>query len=342
MVTILRFRNGETELLSLEELLAMPPDQIPTDEMIWVDLFQPTHEEEHQVLKEWFPISDLELSDAHRSRSSFRKGMQHFPKVEEFDTHLFLIVRAAVIPERKHNEVLTTYLTRITGAQLNIFMNHRVVITHRWDDVGVVESIQRMLTATPKFALRGPDFAVAQLIDATVNDALRIAHLVEDRLEEIEEVILRTDDHQLVSSLMMHRRYVFLLRRAVIYQQEICVKLSTGESDFVDKDEAVYYRDVVDHHVRAADQLDLLRVMVDGLMDLYFSMTSNRLNQVMRVLTVISTVFLPITFVTSWYGMNFHHMPELGWAWGYPAVISVIATISLLMLFHAKRRGWFG
>ena len=141
---------------------------------------------------------------------------------------------------------------------------------------------------------------------------------------------------------MRHRRRVHLLRRAVIYQQDIASRLTTGLTHFVNEDEAVYYRDVVDHHVRAADHLDLLRVMVDSLMDMYFSMASTRLNSVMRILTVISTVFLPITFITSWYGMNFEHMPELGMAWGYPAVMGVILVVGLAMLFHARRRGWLG
>ena len=83
-------------------------------------------------------------------------------------------------------------------------------------------------------------------------------------------------------------------------------------------------------------------MMVDGLMDMYFSMSSTRLNSVMRILTVISTVFLPITFITSWYGMNFERMPELTWEWGYPGVMTLIAIVSLAMLYHARRRGWFG
>ena len=77
-------------------------------------------------------------------------------------------------------------------------------------------------------------------------------------------------------------------------------------------------------------------------MDMYFSMTDNRMNQVMRILTVISTVFLPITFITSWYGMNFEHMPELGWEWGYPAVMTLVLTVGIVMLIHARRRGWLG
>jgi len=342
MLTILRYRGTESELISVDELLKTPPTDVHPSEMLWVDLYRPTPDEEDLIFKQWFPITDLQMSDIQRARASFVRNEQHFPKLEESEQHLFMILRGAIIPERKPNEQLPDYLPRIMGGQMNLFLNHRVIVTHRWEDMHIVERVQRHLESNPRFISRGPDYVVAQIMDATVDDALAIAQLIEERLEQLENIIMYDDNRAMASWLMRHRRRVHLLRRAIIYQQDIAARLATGGSDFVNEDEAVYYRDVVDHHVRASDHLDTLRVMVDGLMDLYFSMSSFRLNQVMRILTVISTVFLPITFITSWYGMNFQDMPELGWAYGYPAVIALIALVSIAMLYHARRRGWFG
>jgi magnesium transporter len=342
MIATLLYKDGDSHLVPLESLLEMPPDAIPENHLLWVDMFQPTEEEEAQILRDWFPVSDLELSDIHRAKRSHKSGEQHFPKAEEFETHLAIIVRGSILPDRESGETLERYLPRISGGQINVFMNHRVLITHRYDEMHVVERVQRMLSTNSRFAARGPDFAMAQILDATVNDALQIASLVEERLTQLEEVIMDSSDSEMASRLMRHRRRIFLLRRVIGYQQNMCARLASGGSDFVNHDESLYYSDVLDHHTRAADQLDLLRVLVDGLMDLYFSMTSHRLNQVMRVLTVISTVFLPITFITSWYGMNFEHMPELAWQGSYLAVALLVVTVSLGMLFHARRRGWLG
>ncbi len=342
MITALRYSASDIELISIEELLTLDPNQVPRDQYIWVDMYRPTDEEEQQILGTWFPVTDLQRNDARRAKASSVRNEQHFPKLEESDNYLFLILRGAVIPDRRPNEQLPQFLPRIMGAQLNIFMNHSVVITHRFEEMHIVERVQRLLQRNRKFIERGPDFAIAEIMDATVDDAITVAQLIEERLGELEKIIMEGDNRNMASWLMRHRRRVYLLRRSVIYQQDLAARLATGVSDFVSEDEAVYYRDVVDHHVRAADHLDLLRMMVDGLMDMYFSMTNDRMNQVMRILTVISTVFLPITFITSWYGMNFEHMPELGWEWGYPAVMTLVLTVGIVMLIHARRRGWLG
>ena len=342
MITTVRYAPDQVELVALEDLLRLSKDGIPEGEFLWVDMYRPTAEEEAQILGDWFPVSDLHREDASHAKASSVRGEQHFPKVEESDDYLFLILRGAIIPDRKPDEQLPEFLPRIMGGQLNIFVNHRVLVTHRFEEMHIVERVQRTLHHYRRFIKRGPDFAVAKIMEATVDDALQIAQLIEERLEQLEQIIMTGDSKDMASWLMRHRRRVHLLRRAVIYQQDIAARLASGLSEFVNDDEVTYYRDVVDHHVRAADHLDLLRIMVDGLMDMYFSMTSTRLNSVMRILTVISTVFLPITFITSWYGMNFEHMPELGMAWGYPAVMGLILAVGLAMLFHARRRGWLG
>ncbi|MFZ9871112.1 MAG: magnesium transporter CorA family protein [Candidatus Kapaibacteriota bacterium] len=342
MISVRRYNQGMVEDIAVSELLTMELDQGDERTMVWVDLLQPTADEEALILGSWFPISELELSDARRAHHVSDVDELHFPKLEEFESHVFLIVHGSLIPPRGPSQSLEDYIPQIRGSQLNIFLNHRVIITHRAVDMGIVRRVQHMLAQNPRLALRGPDFVAAQLIDVTVDDVLHIGNVIEERLLELEHTILERDVRDMAARLMKYRRRVHLLRRALGYQQGLCSRLATGESDFVNADETIYYRDAIDHHVQAIDQLDLLRVTVDSLMDLYFSMTSNRLNQVIRILTVISTVFLPITFITSWYGMNFTHMPEIHWPYGYLWVIGLVGSVGAIMLIQAKRRGWLG
>ena len=190
MITTVRYAPDQIELIALEDLLALSKDGIPEGEFLWVDMYRPTPEEETQILKDWFPITDLHREDASRAKASSVRGEHHFPKVEESEDYLFLILRGAIIPDRHRDEELPQFLPRIMGGQLNIFMNHRVIITHRFEEMHIVERVQRVLHRNRRFVERGPDFAVAEIMDATVDDAIRIAQLIEERLGQLEVIIM--------------------------------------------------------------------------------------------------------------------------------------------------------
>ena len=337
MITIYRFIGGDVYVGGVDDLPSTPPDHV-SDHLLWVDLLEPTEEEENRVFKRWFDVDDLVLTDI---RQADPKGQDlHFPKVDEFTDFLYIVLHGSAKPQSHDKDKIAHSIDHVKGSQLNIILNKNVIITHRWADIKVIETVIDLLKKFPHFVDRGPDFAVAMMIDTTVDHVLTFGELIEDRLIQLESAALRTTKSSFIIRLLTHRRQIHLLQRATTYQKEITARLASGNYRFVDKDEAAYYRDVYDHHVRASDQLDLVRIMVDGLMDLYFSMSSNRLNQIMRILTVISTIFLPITFITSWYGMNFRHMPEFDWIGGYPLVISIISVVAFLMLTFYKRRGW--
>ena len=337
MIKAHRFSGGEVKELSVDELQKLNA-HTPMEGMIWVDLYQPTEAEEQTILVEWFGVGHLALHDARQGKPSGTRI--HFPKVEERDEFLFVILRGSTIPPTKEFSDPETALDRIRGGQLTVFLNKNVLITHRWIDMGVVDRTFAFLSSNPQQAARGPDFAVAALMDKTIDDVNHIAEIIEEQLEHYEVMALKANSTEVARKLLKHRKRIFLLRRFATYQKDLAMRLGKGEYRFVDTAEAFYYKDVYDQHLIALDALELHHIRISGLMDVYFSMSSNRLNQVMRILTVISTIFLPITFITSWYGMNFEHMPELSWPIAYPVVISVIVMIAGAMLLFSKRRGW--
>jgi magnesium transporter len=337
MITIYRFHNGDVTQHGVEALPNVAPSEV-TEGLFWVDLFQPTAEEEEQIFSEWFHVGQLVMSDIRQADPLIEDI--HFPKVDEFPDFIYLILRGAVIPKERDHEKISMILQKVRGAQLNIILNRNVIVTHRWANMNVVSTVMDMFRKNPRYSERGPDFAVAMMMDTTIDHVITIGDMIEERLEQLESLVLRSTKTSLIIRLLTHRRQIHLLQRAAAYQKDLAAKLASGTMSYVEGDEAAYYRDVLDHHVRALDQLDLVRIMVDGLMDLYFSMSSNRLNQIMRILTAISTVFLPITFITSWYGMNFENMPELTWQYGYIAVMTLIALVAGFMLLFSRRRGW--
>lgn len=341
MASILWFENGITRQSSLEELLSYPQCEVPRKAFVWVDLATPTLEEEITVLKQWVGVHDLVLADM-RMASMPDSDEPHPPGIEEFPDHLFVILQSSIMVPRKQGETVAEHLSRVKKGQLNLILTDRVIITHHPLIQPVVANVMKSVDKNHRLFERGPDFLLALILDEIIQDTGELLELIDERAAELEQRMLRTESMVITSRLLGLKRIVHDIRRVLARQDEMVYRLSRGEFKLVNKDEAVYYRDVHDHHVMALDHVDSLRDSLTGLMEVYFSLSSSRLNQVMRILTVISTIFLPITFITSLYGMNFHFMPELGWQWGYPLVIFIILVVSGTMLMLFKRRGWLG
>jgi magnesium transporter len=338
MTTITWYEQGEFRTYTVDELCAIAPASIPKGATVWVDMSNPTPEDEQQLLTTWLGVHELVLDDMRRN-DDLAEGM-HPAKVEEFEEYLFLIFHAVPIPERKPDEDVGTFIHRIRGQQLNFIMTEQLILTHHEVALACIGDVQRMVLKNRLAMERGPDYITALILDEIVDSMNAYNTLVEDRVEELERLVMKGESTYTIRRLLDHKNRNQFTRRKLMQHREIVARLSRGEFKVIGMDEAVYYRNVHDHLVHAVDHVDTIRESILSLIDLYFSMSSTRLNQVMRVLTVISTVFLPITFVTSWYGMNFHHMPELEWMFGYPMVLAIIIIISVAMYVVFRKRGW--
>lgn len=313
-----------------------PPSAIAPSAMVWVDLAHPTTEEFQAVLTSWFPVHDLVLSDCQRGLELSPEARPHHPKVEDYGTYLFVVAQAPTMPPTDEGA------PRPVMEQVSIIVGASVMITiHTRLDV-VMATVERMCSTRASVMARGTDFVLHLVLDELVDAYMPIVTDFEEELERMEREVLQKPSNRLLLRLLEIKRHVQESRRSVVYMREMTNRLSRGEFDLVSLEESMYYRNVYDHLVRTADQLDACREASTAMMEAYYSASNTRLNEVMRILTVISTVFLPMTFVSSVYGMNFRFMPEVDWRYGYAMAWGLMLCVGGGMVMFFKRRGWLG
>jgi magnesium transporter len=186
----------------------------------------------------------------------------------------------------------------------------------------------------------GIDFLLYALMDAIIDNYFIILEKVGDEIENIEELILEDPATEVMKRLYMLKRNVVLLRRTIWPIREVVGFLERTDSRLVKEETKIYFRDLYDHSIQVIENIESLRDLIAGMVDIYLSTISNRMNQVMKVLTIIATIFIPLTFIAGVYGMNFLNMPELEWKFGYPLVLFLMLMIGIFMLYLFKRKKW--
>lgn len=333
--------NGQdlTDVAPAELLDAVKKLDVPNS-MLWIDISNPSTDEEQLVFRDCLPIHPLALSDIRRGLRVSAEDDIHHPKVEEFPDYLLVIAHSLELRKTIPTDDVHKKTSHIVTSQLSAVVTKQLLITHHPGELQSIEQSINSCVKNPKLMSKGPDYILHLALDNVVDMYIEVSNHIETKVESLEGVVLKEPNTRTLLRLLQLRRTLQEFRRTIQYLREMVYRLSRGEFSLVSIEESVYYRNVYDHLVRVHDQVETVRESVSGLVEVYFSVTSARLNNVMKVLTVISTIFLPITFITSFYGMNFRHMPELGEPWAYPAVIVLIVTISVIMIFSFKRRGW--
>jgi magnesium transporter len=332
MVSILQYINGEIRRLSLKELshCVNSPEGI-----LWVDLENPLEAEEETLLVSVFDFHPLAIEDAQRGADE--EG--HLPKVEDFGDYLFVIFNPVeVSASTPADESRGGFEIRTT--QLSGFLSKRVLVTHHYRPLRSITNAQQMLAKNPNALARGPDFLFHIIIDELVDNYTPILDHLDDLMDDMEREVFHEPTQETMIRILQMRRNITTLRRVAFYQREMLNRLSRGEFSLISSEEMLYYRNVYDHLVRMTDLTESYRETVGGLLDAYLSVTSNRLSQVMKVLTIISTIFLPLSVITGYFGMNFAHLPGLESPTGV-----ILTTLSMVMvaggmLWFFRRNKW--
>lgn len=256
------------------------------------------------------------------------------PKVEEYDSH-FLVIMKMISFDADDITVNTEQVSFIVGP------TYLFSFQERFGDV--FEPVrERLRKGQGRLRTRGTDYLAYALIDAVVDEYFRTLEQIGDQIEELEELVLGDPQTAVIRRIHDLRREMLILRRAVWPLREALGQLYRGEIPHVTEETRLFLRDVYDHSVQVIDTVETLRDVLSGAMDLYMSGVSNRMNEVMKVLTVISTIFIPLSFFAGLYGMNFQNMPELAVPWAYPALLGFMLSIAAGMVWFFKRRGWLG
>ena len=323
---ILVYRSGEhkiTEGVGVDQLPELLRDQ---SAVVWVDMEAPTEVDE-RVLLDVFEFHPLTVEDCRENR--------HYPKIEEFPGYLYFIV---------HGVTADTSPDRFNTIELDGFLGPNYVITYHHDKFRSIANVKQLLRTSPVACKRGPAFLLHQILDQVVDYYSPVLDDFDDRVDQLEQEIfgLKQPNNQILSEIQDLKRGVLRLRRISNKQMDILLRMSRGEFELIPEDMRPFYRDVYDHLVRVVDLSESYRDLISGCLEAYLSVVSNRMNEIMKVLTIFSAIMLPLTFIAGVYGMNFDNMPELHSRYGYYGTLIFMAVVAVGMLIFFWRRGWLG
>jgi magnesium transporter len=255
------------------------------------------------------------------------------PKIEDYADYLYIVLKMLYYNYDDN---------RITSEQISLVVAPHTVISFQEGLEGDVFGSLRERLRSDKGKVRkmGSDYLAYSMIDAIVDSYFTILEKLGERTELLEEELISGPDTGTLHEIHYLKREMIFLRKAVWPLRELINTLMRGESPLVHDSMKIYLRDVYDHTIQVIDTIETLRDMVSGMLDIYLSSVSNRLNAIMKVLTIISTIFIPLTFIVGVYGMNFRYMPELEWRYGYPLIWLVMIAIGVTMLIFFKKRKW--
>jgi len=277
-------------------------------------------------------ISEIcEISGIHPLTTEDILNTHQRPKIESFDDYIYLVVRV-ILPE----ENLGFY-----SEQASIILFKDTVLTFLEYDDSIFEPLKRRLeSAKGRIRKSGADYLLYAIIDLVVDEYFEIFGIMGERLEDVEESIIESPEQDILEEIYSARRDLIWLRRSIWPLRDVVAELSRGEYDLISRNTEIYLRDVHDHIAQITETIETYRDLAAGLLDLYLSGVSNRMNEVMKVLTIIATIFIPLTFIAGLYGMNFNYMPELEHPYAYPAVLIVMLVMAIAMVIYFRKKKW--
>ncbi len=299
---------------------------------IWIELERHSSEAD-AILSEVLKIHPLTIEDVWSSRS--------LPKIDDFDNYLYVLIHGI---EGKTK-------SKLSLVEIDILIGDNWLVTHDRDGL-ISDDIGTELDHSPRLMQKGIAWLAHAVLDRAVDRYLPVISQLDTEIELLELDVLAKAGTQkgkrVLARILAFKRTLQELRRMSIHQREILLRLSRGDFGEIPADAIPFYRDVYDHFLRINDISESYRDLVSSLLDAYLSVQSNRMNEVMKTLTLMSTVMLPLTFIAGIYGMNFDpeysplNMPELRWFFGYPFALALMGGVALGIYFWFRKKGWVG
>ena len=291
--------------------------------LFWIDIEDITNKDA-ELLSNVFCLHPLAVADC------ISKNI-HPPKIDDFEDYLFIIVHGI-------NYCIESDVVETT--ELAFFIGKNYVVTTHDVPMRSVSSMLERVRKDVRLMRRGADFLAHDIVDTLVDNIMPTIEEIDEKNDELEAEALHQPKRETLMSIMQLKRSILALTRVILPQREIVNRLSRGEYTLISERTRIYYRNIYDHLVRI-EMLTLdLRDMTESVLNTYLSSVSNRMNEVMKVLTLIATIFIPLTFIVGIYGMNFANMPELEWRYGYFVILIVMAVIGVSLAVYFKKRRW--
>jgi magnesium transporter len=298
----------------------------------WVDVRGLGNEETWLQLKNVFNLHPTAVEDI--------VHVPQRPHVEEFDNQLVIIARMVTLQDDHRGFI---------GEQISFVLGENYLLTVQeepyYDCLEFVR--QRLHTDKSQIRKEGLDYLMYALLDSIIDGFFPILEMYGELIESLEEEVVTSPSPQTLATIYGIKRELLILRRAIWPQRDVISTLIRDRNELISDEVRIYLRDCYDHAVQVLDIVETYRELASSLTDIYLSFVSNRMNEVMKLLTIVSSIFIPLTFIAGVYGMNFntqaspYNMPELNWYWGYVATLGVMLIIAIVMVIFFWRRGWF-
>ncbi len=320
------YRASGGEFLPISDAAAVRAAVADKDGLLWLDLTTRS-EADAAALSEIFGFHPLTIEDC------ISQAVDP-AKIDDYGEYLFIVVQA--LSEYQPDRELEII-------EVDFYLGPNYVVSCHREPVPAIAQFRERLERNGMHAHRGADWLLHSLLDALVDEYLPIVDAVDDTLDSLEEAVLRKASTRHLQHILLVKRNALRLRRATTPQRDIMNRLSRGEfPKLISTETSVYYRDVFDHLVRIEYLVEAVRDLADGALNTYLSVVSNRLNEVMKVLTAGATIFLPLTLISGIYGMNFadNQFPGFEETWGFAAVVGFMIAVAVALLAYFRYRRW--
>lgn len=326
-IHFIQYSAGDFQIEKIQSIERIN-EKISTEKITWINFLNISNSKTIQKIGEIFHIHQLALEDL------TQPGQR--PKFDFFDKYYYInFSRITNISEQIFNDI-------------NIFYSGNLVLTFIEDSKNPFEVlIERIKSIDSRHRKYGSDYLVYSMIDFLIDEFFPLLDSAGERIEELELELLEQPTRKTYEKIYKLKRELFLIRRIIWAEREIINRINFDLNASFTESTKIYLKDCYDHAIQIMDLVETFRDLLTNMVDVYLSSVSNKMNEVMKVLTIIATIFMPLSFLASLYGMNFNtekspfNMPELNWFFGYPFALSLMFLSSMIMLLYFKKKGWF-
>lgn len=311
----------EQQIQSIDEVLKYKD----RDTITWVIIEGLTNVDIVERIGAIFGIHQLVLEDILNTHQR--------TKFEEYDDYLYIVLKS-LLPENGEFSIEYEQISLV------VLKNFVFALKEKRDDL-FHPVLQRIKSSKGRFRSFGADYLTYAILDTVVDQYFVMIDSLDDAITSLEDSLLVSEPTQgLLNTIQKLKREIITIRRNISPTRELMSGLLRSESELISEKTHVYLRDVSDHAIRVMESIESYRDILSGLLDIYISSVSNKMNEVMKVLTVFASIFIPLTFLAGIYGMNFEYMPELKWNWAYPTLWVVFITIPVILIVYFKKKKW--
>ena len=310
----------------IEDFLKIEKSMIDIEEekIRWIIIDGLTQIEIIEEIGDQFQLHPLVLEDI--------LNINQIPKYEDYSDYIFIVLKKLFWDKEKN---------KFETEQISLILGKNYVLTFREQESDIFDPIfDRIRIPKGKVRIMGTDYLAYALIDIIIDNYFIVQEIVGESIEEIEDILIEDPKLETLHSIYKLKRSTLDLRKSIWPVREIINKLQREESQLIGDNMQIYLRDIYDHIFRINDSLQNYRDIISGMLDMYLSSVSNKMNDIMKVLTIISTIFIPLSFLAGFYGMNFLNMPEISSPLGYPLLILIMIIITIIMIIYFLKKKW--